>query len=284
MSVTDELEASTGDRAEPWLRRTRFNIARWGALLVRSPRGRAKLPWRRPRVAAWTAAATLALLALMVFVDGHTVALSGRLSPWLRTALDEITDFGKSGWFLIPLGLTLVFIAARYSAALPRVTRLLTLSVAARLSFLFAAIAAPSLFATIVKRFIGRARPYLDLAGDPFHYQPFVWRPDFASMPSGHATTAVAAATAIGLIWPRLRAPIWGYALVIMASRVLLAVHYPSDVLAGAVVGAVGAVMVRDWFAARRLGFAIDPQGRVVPLPGPSIRRVKRVARALLAP
>ena len=33
--------------------------------------------------------------------------------------------------------------------------------------------------------------------------QPFNWRPAYASMPSGHATTAFAAAVAIGALWPR---------------------------------------------------------------------------------
>jgi membrane-associated phospholipid phosphatase len=60
--------------------------------------------------------------------------------------------------------------------------------------------------------------------------------------------------------------------------------HYPSDVVAGAVVGALGALLVRDWFAARRLGFAIAADGSVSTLPGPSLARIKRVARSLLAP
>ena len=42
---------------------------------------------------------------------------------------------------------------------------------------------------------------------------------------------------------------------MIAFSRVVVVAHYPSDVLAGALVGAVGALLVRDWFAARRLGF-----------------------------
>jgi hypothetical protein len=55
-------------------------------------------------------------------------------------------------------------------------------------------------------------------------------------------------------------------------------------VLAGAIVGAVGALLVRDWFAARRLGFAVAADGQVRRLPGPSFARIKRVAGRLLAP
>ena len=107
---------------------------------------------------------------------------------------------------------------------------------------------------------------------------------EYASLPSGHATTAFAAAVAIGALWPRTRPLMWAYALIIAVSRVVLTAHHPSDVLAGALVGALGALLVRDWFAARRLGFARRPDGRIRPLPGPSFRRIKRVARQLVAP
>jgi undecaprenyl-diphosphatase len=156
-------------------------------------------------------------------------------------------------------------------------------AVAVRAGFLFAAIAAPSLFVTIVKRLIGRARPFVGEQADPFLYIPFVWRAAYASMPSGHATTAFAAAVAVGLLWPRLRAPMLVYALLIAVSRVVLNAHYVSDVVAGAIIGAVGALLVRDWFAARRLGFAIGADGGVHPLPSPSWARIKRVARRLTA-
>jgi undecaprenyl-diphosphatase len=75
----------------------------------------------------------------------------------------------------------------------------------------------------------------------------------------------------------------WVYALVIGISRVVLTSHHPSDVLAGAVAGVLGALIVRDWFAARRLGFTIDGNGHVRALPGPTCRRIKRVARQVIA-
>jgi undecaprenyl-diphosphatase len=44
----------------------------------------------------------------------------------------------------------------------------------------------------------------------------------------------------------------------------------------------VGALLVRDWLAARRLGFLIRADGTVDPMPGPSWARIKRVARSLV--
>jgi undecaprenyl-diphosphatase len=101
-------------------------------------------------------------------------------------------------------------------------------------------------------------------------------------MPSGHATTAYAAAVAIGAVWPRARVPMWIFAGVIALSRVVITAHYVSDVIAAAFVGAFGAILVRNWFAARRLGFVAKPGGAVHALPGPSWRHLKAVARRLI--
>jgi undecaprenyl-diphosphatase len=286
MSTTGEIGAATAQTQPPSPpRRVILNAVQALALIVRPPRQVATPAWRRPaRIAVGMAMAAVAIALLMMFADVYTVALSKALPPWLKTGFAEITDLGKSGWFLVPIGIALALIALRSSPMLPRMTRMVLLSIAVRLSFLFAAIAIPGLFTSVVKRLVGRARPFVDPSGNPFHFEPFSWHPALASMPSGHATTAVAAAVAIGFLWPRLRVPLWIYALVILASRMLLASHYPSDLLAGTIVGAVGACLVRDWFAARRLVFAIDAEGHVRASPGPSFSRMKKVARSLLAP
>ena len=133
---------------------------------------------------------------------------------------------------------------------------------AVRLGFVFTAIALPGLFVTIVKRLIGRARPFV-AATTSGPIVPFSWQVDYASFPSGHATTAFSALVAIGAIFPQARALMWIYAVLIALSRVMVTAHHPSDVIAGAMVGAVGALLVRNWFAARRLGFAVSPDGSV---------------------
>ena len=74
------------------------------------------------------------------------------------------------------------------------------------------------------------------------------------------------------------------YALIIAASRLVLLAHHPSDVVAGAMVGIVGAMFVRYWFAARHLAFTIRRDGAIEPLAGPSLGHLKRVARNAFAP
>jgi undecaprenyl-diphosphatase len=218
----------------------------------------------------------------VVVLDARSVADARALPTALVWPFRYITDLGRSGWFLIPIAFLLLAIAAAGSAALPNFSRNILVAISIRAGFIFVAIAVPGLVVTILKRLIGRARPFV--AGEEaWTSQLWVWRPDYASFPSGHATTAFAAAVAIGALWPRLRPVMWAYAVIIAVSRVIVTAHHPSDVIAGAIAGAIGALLVRNWYASRRLGFAVRTDGTVFKLPGPSWRRVKAVAGRLVS-
>jgi undecaprenyl-diphosphatase len=283
VSVAGELKPATEARGFAPRRWLAANAAGWFALLGRAPRRPNAPPaWRSPARLAIGALLSIGIIAgAMVLIDAPTIVAVQSLPPWLVETFNQLTDFGTSDWLLVPTGLVLLAIAAFASPALAPISRLVLAAFTVRLGFVFAAIALPGLFVTIIKRLIGRARPFIGGHADPFLYRPFAWMPDYASLPSGHATNVFAALVAIGLVWPRLRAVMLIYALVIAASRVIILAHHPSDVIAGAVAGAVGALLVRDWFAARRLGFAIGADGAVRTLPGPSLRRLKAVARQL---
>src|SRR5690242_15165173 len=83
-----------------------------------------------------------------------------------------------------------------------------------------------------------------DLADRP---RPFVAHPQIhplyvvhsSSFPAGHAATAFAGATLLAFLAPRLAPAFVALAALIAWSRVYDGVHYPSDVLAGAVLGAL---------------------------------------------
>jgi undecaprenyl-diphosphatase len=231
-----------------------------------------------PRRLAVIAVIVFAAFWQMALFDGAATRGALLLPKMVAAFFNFVTDFGKSGWFLFPLAAVIVAIALASGPHLRRMTQSVLAAIAVRCLFLVAAIGLPSLFVTIVKRVIGRARPIVG-EFDPFAYVPLGWRADYASMPSGHATTAFAAAFAIAALWPRLAPAMCIYALLIAVSRVVVLAHYWSDVVVGGAIGFIGAFLVREYFADRGLVFAMTPAGAIVPKPGPSWRRIKAIAR-----
>jgi undecaprenyl-diphosphatase len=72
-------------------------------------------------------------------------------------------------------------------------------------------------------------------------------RPTSSSFPSGHTASAFAYASTVATGFPDLALPLYGMATVVGCSRVHTGVHYPSDVVGGAILGlCVGAAM-RRW-------------------------------------
>jgi undecaprenyl-diphosphatase len=86
-----------------------------------------------------------------------------------------------------------------------------------------------------VKKLTGRKRPC--------HIEPHCWAtllpPDQFSFPSGHTITAFAVAVAISMFYPSLAVGVFFCAVSIGVSRVILGMHFLSDVLAGAALGAL---------------------------------------------
>jgi undecaprenyl-diphosphatase len=253
------------------------NIALWSRTLRPAAR-RAPTPPLSSKALAGIVLAIAAAIASMFLLDRQADDWARQLPPGVSSAFAAITNAGLSGWFLYPLGIATLCLAVAISPSMPRFQRGVLAAVTSRCLFLFWAIAAPGLFSTVIKRLIGRARPYVDVHDNPFAYMPFAWRPEYASLPSGHATTVASVAVAFGALWPRARPVLWLYALVIMFSRVVVLAHHPSDVVAGAAVGAAGAALIRRFFAARGLLFRARD---LKPYPAPSLRRIGRALTTL---
>ena len=256
------------------------------AQLVRTPSHsrRAEAARKLARHSLWLSAAGAALvIVLMVAFDQTEIQLMpprGTPSLW---PIRILTDFGKDEYLLSALGAALVVLAL-VAAGLHGTRRTLLLGLGTRLQFIFLSIAVSAFVAEILKYVIGRGRPFVGGKANPFNFVPFEGTGAYASLPSGHAVAAFALAFAVSALWPRLRMFMFTYAIVILLTRLVLVAHHPSDVVAGALVGTVGAMAVRYWFAARRLGFAIRTDGTIVPLAGAVSGRLKRVAHGASAP
>ncbi|WP_158667662.1 phosphatase PAP2 family protein [Bradyrhizobium guangdongense] len=260
----------------------------WRALaqLVRSPSHsrRAEAARKLARHSLWLSAAGAALvIVLMVAFDQTEIQLMpARGTPGLWP-IRILTDFGKDEYLLIVLGAALMAVAF-VAAGLHGTRRALLLGLGTRLQYIFLSVAVSAFVGEILKYLIGRGRPFVGGKANPFNFVPFEGTGAHASLPSGHAVAAFALAFAVSALWPRLRVFMFTYAIVILLTRLVLLAHHPSDVVAGALVGMVGAMAVRYWFAARRLGFAIRADGTIVPLPGAAPGRLKRVAHGASAP
>ena len=229
-----------------------------------------------------TAIVAAAIIALMYGFDAREIALMpprGAASLW---PVRILTEFGKDGYVLSLLA-AMLLVVALVAAALHGNSRSRLPGFGLRLQFVFFAVLTPLLAGEAIKWIAGRGRPFVGGKANPFNFEPFAGTEAYASFPSAHAITAFALAFAVAAVWPRARAPMIAYALLIAATRLVLLAHHPSDVVAGAMIGVVGAMFVRYWFAARRLGFAIHRDGEIVPLRSAS-GHLKRVARKPSAP
>ena len=88
---------------------------------------------------------------------------------------------------------------------------------------------------------VGRARPFVD---HPSQAHLLVTRSTDPSFPSDHATGAFAIAVAIWLYDRTIGALFLFFAALIAFARVYVGVHYPGDVLGGAILGAAVALLL----------------------------------------
>jgi membrane-associated phospholipid phosphatase len=164
-------------------------------------------------------------------LDRHAVEWLADLHwPVVTPVMKGLTYAGAAGAIWIVIG-------AAMAVWLRRPMLLVVLVVSVRLS---------AILDGALKHAIGRQRPPL---ADP-RVHPLIPVPHDPSMPSGHAMMAFTGAVLLSAVVPRARWPLLALAVGIALSRVYLGVHYPSDVLVGAALGAgigAGAVVALRW-------------------------------------
>jgi undecaprenyl-diphosphatase len=141
-----------------------------------------------------------------------------RAPRWIRFWMIAATRMGD-GWLWYGLGVMLsIFGGAQRFAAVEAAG-------AAGVSGVFVF--------KVIKRLSARSRPC--------QLEPHCWSkvlpPDKFSFPSGHTMTAFSVALVVSYFYPGLEAPLFFLAVSIGLSRVVLGMHFLSDVLAGAVLG-----------------------------------------------
>lgn len=152
--------------------------------------------------------------------------------PLLDAVMVGISTLGDNGFLWIALGLLFLLLGVKKRIWRQRgLLLLLALGVNAIVCNL------------LLKPLVNRTRPY-DLLGYEILIPP-VGDPSF---PSGHTAASFAAATALYTIDRRWGIAAYLFAVLMGFSRLYLGVHFPTDVLAGAVIGAVMARLVIRFF------------------------------------
>ena len=231
--------------------------------LFRAPRQRNDIDTRTFPLGKrfWTGFAvfTLCILAIMTLVDAPTAELVRAIPKRVRKAFYFYTEIGRSAYILWATGLASLASLGIVFSQMARRRAVHLRHLFYDVFFMFYCVAISGLLAMTFKNFLGRARPPLmELLGE-WHFSPFAIEWEFASFPSGHATTFGAVAAVLAFRFPRYW-PAWlAIALTGAASRVILQVHYVSDVVAGLCLGAGLTWVTARYLAARGSMFRFVP-------------------------
>lgn len=148
----------------------------------------------------------------LIYIQEHLRA------PIMDSVMVFFSLIGNSGFFWIAIGLILLF---------PKKTR------RGGFDVLMCLLAAFIINDLVLKELVARVRPYETIEGLTILVKPL----SSFSFPSGHTNSSFASAIALTLAFGKKGALAYIPAVLIAASRCYVGVHYPSDVIAGMLIG-----------------------------------------------
>lgn len=162
-----------------------------------------------------------------------------QIDIWLQSihnpifdAIGQLLNFlGEKGWIFIAIAIGLIINKSTRSAGI----------------VLFIALALTGLCTEVIKELIERPRPFVAYPSiEPLYHEESL----YSSFPSGHTSMAFAFATIIAIFYKQWKYIVFGMAFLMGFSRMYGFVHYPTDVIAGAIVGIVCALVVFNGYKA----------------------------------
>ena len=144
---------------------------------------------------------------------------------WLNPIMKFITSLGDEG--ILPIAVIILFLLFKKTRKV---------GITAGVSLALEAI----LINLTIKKLVGRTRPYV--VNEAIEY--ITKRPSDNSFPSGHTGCVFAVASVLFFMMPKkVGIPAMVIASLVGISRLYVGVHYPTDVLGGAVIGALCGIL-----------------------------------------
>lgn len=206
---------------------------------------------RHPRWVALMAAALVSAVCVAAIDRPLIVHLETALHPDWRGFFEVLTDVGLAGhWYLLAVA-GWAFCRLRGAAALTVHAMEHWCGWARSWGFMVVAMLTSGVAIHVLKYSFGRYRPKFlhDADGPLYGFAPFSGEQGF---PSGHSQAIWSACLALAILFPAQRWWFFGLAMLVAASRVMTAQHYPADVIMGSAVGILVTLWVRDRYRARR--------------------------------
>ncbi len=227
-----------------------------------------KCAWS-PEISIYAAIAITILAVFVHFDEKFTRMIKASDDP-IKKALAAVSDIGLSQIYLMPSVMVALSCMVIYRTSRHELVRERACHYYYQGLHVFASVAISGLLVDLLKIIIGRARPKLIDVHGAWYLSPWSVGYDYASMPSGHAST-VGAVVAVMMIWlPRWRPIILTLGLLAAATRFAVAAHYISDVLAGFTIGYIYSLWLARWLALGNLGLkfkhgSIYPSAKMAP-------------------
>jgi len=216
------------------------------------------------------------IVALLLFADPVVLEWIRQPDRQYPKIFRTITLLGSVNWILFITGTILVLLSLRNARRFKGQKNLNWHRLFLNAYFTFTGTVFTGLLGNLFKNLIGRARPQFTPQSEIWYAIPLEHHYQFASFPSGHATTSGAITVILALLFPRWWLFFIIAGILVAVSRPVLGVHFPSDILAGFLFGGSFIWIYARLFARKRLLFAFDEQGKLIlrgepklkPLPG----------------
>jgi membrane-associated phospholipid phosphatase len=247
-----------------WAEETRLRIADfWGATARPRATGcrifcaQAARTRRHPLIWGTIYVALFCPFSMAVIDRPLALALKAGVGGNIEGFFQTVTNLGRAGLYLVPAALLTLFFWLEARGTIHPDGARRWRDRAWRSGFLVLSMAGSGIVENIVKVCVGRYRPRLLFEKGLYGFHPFDFHWAMNSFPSGHSQAAWAAMSALVVLVPRYDLMWLAIATLVAVSRVVITVHYLSDVVAGAWLGVVGTVLLARYLAKR--GIRLSP-------------------------